>query len=114
MNGKQLDRESFLHIVHEISGGHFPPQEAAAVFASVAKAGGISYERFESTFRSEVPTSIDMETKVIRVVREWMFRNRLSSETAFDQFCHTVGVHQQKRLDRSQFHTALVSLEVGL
>ena len=84
------------------------------MFASVAKAGGISYERFESTFRSEVPTSIDMETKVIRVVREWMFRNRLSSETAFDQFCHTVGVHQQKRLDRSQFHTALVSLEVGL
>jgi hypothetical protein len=39
------------------------------------KNGKISFQTFEETFKSEVPTSAEFETKVVRTVREWMFKN---------------------------------------
>ena len=55
-----------------------------------------------------------METKVIRTVRDWMFRSNLSAEMAFESFCRVVGNYKQKLLTRAQFHRALITLEVGL
>jgi len=74
----------------------------------------ITFEVFEKTFRSEVPTSIEMETKVIRTIRDWMFRNNLSAEMSFESFCRVVGNYKLKLLTRAQFHRALITLEVGL
>ena len=55
-----------------------------------------------------------METKVISQVREWMFRNSLSSELAFDALCRSVGKFHEKKLARSQFHRACTMNEMGL
>lgn len=58
---------------------------------------------------------MDVETKVIRQVREWMFRNGLSSELAFDVLCRSIGkMHDNKKLTRAQFHRACTMNEVGL
>jgi len=55
-----------------------------------------------------------METKVIRNIRDWMYRNNLSAEMAFESFCRVVGNHTEKKLTRAQFHRALITLDVGL
>lgn len=91
-----------------------PTEDAGAVFKGIAKTGKMTFELFEKTFRSEVPTSFEMETKVIRQVREWMFLNHLSAETAFDTLCKVVSKFIDKRLDRTMFQKAFSSLEIGL
>jgi hypothetical protein len=73
--------------------------------------GKISFELFEKTFRSEVPNNLEMETKVLRLLREWMFKNNLSSEQTYDTFCKVV---KQKCLDRVSLHKACKYLSVGL
>jgi len=55
-----------------------------------------------------------METKVIRTIRDWMYRSNLSAEMAFESFCRVVGNYKQKLLTRAQFHRALITLDVGL
>lgn len=67
----------------------------------IARSNGLTYEVFEKTFRSEVPNSLEMETKVIRAVRDWQFRNNLSAEMAFDSFCRVVGNYKEKVLSRA-------------
>lgn len=114
MNGQQMELDGFLRLVHEVSEGGFPTEDAEAAFKGTAKMGRMTFELFEKTFRSEVPNSLEMETKVIRQVREWMFLNNLSAEQAFDTFCRVVGRHLDKRLNRVALHKAMASLEVGL
>jgi len=75
----------------------------------------MTFEKFEHRLKSEVPTNDrDFKTKVIRHIREWMFRNNLSSENAFDALCRAVGRHLDKKLNRSLFQSAMATLEVGL
>lgn len=68
----------------------------------------VTFQTFEEAFRSEEPTSTEFETDVIRKVREWMFRNKLSSEIAFDGLCRSAGRYVEKSLTRPQFHKAMV------
>ena len=75
----------------------------------------MTFEKFEKRFKSDAPTNDkDFKTKVIRHVREWMFRNNLSSENAFDALCRTVGKHLNKNLNRALFQRAMAAMEVGL
>lgn len=54
----------------------------------------MTFEQFEKRFKSDAPTNDkDLKTKVIRHLREWMFKNNLSSENCFDTLCRTVGKH---------------------
>lgn len=104
----------FKRIVEDASGGAVSSDVAEGVFKAIARPNGLTFEVFEKTFRSEVPNSLEMETKVIRAVRDWQFRNNLSAEMAFDSFCRVVGNYKEKVLSRAQFHRALITLEVGL
>jgi hypothetical protein len=72
------------------------------VFQSLSKNRNdkITFKVFEEVFRREEPTSGEFETVVIRKVREWMFRNKLSSEIAFDSLCRSVGRFIDKTLTR--------------
>lgn len=76
--------------------------------------GKLTFEHFSQTFKCEVPNSLEMETKVIRQVREWMFSNKLSAEMAFDTLCRAIGKHTDKTLDRTNFQRAVSSVGVGL
>jgi len=77
-------------------------------FRAVAKRGAsISFEQFEQTFRSEVPTGTNFETKVIRKLRDWMYDRKLSAEMAFDQFCRQTDRHVERTLSRTDFHRAI-------
>jgi hypothetical protein len=109
-SGQFIDKESFLRLVSEVSGGALPIENVEAVYKSVVKSGKMTFELFEKTFKSEVPSSLEMETKVIRQVREWMFLNHLSAETAFDTLCKVCAKFIDKRLDRAMFHKAFSSL----
>jgi hypothetical protein len=93
-----------------VSGGALPVEDVETVFKSVVKNGKMTFELFDQTFKSEVPSSLEMETKVIRQVREWMFLNHLSAETAFDTLCKVCSKFIDKRLDRTLFHKAFSSL----
>ena len=74
----------------------------------------MTFEIFSKAFNNDVPNTLEMETKVIRTVREWMFKTSMSAEAAFDAFCKANGRHHDKRLSRSMFLRALKSLDIGL
>jgi len=61
--------------VEEVSGGKISAEDIDAAWFHVVRNGRITFEQFETTFKSDVPTGLDFETKVIRQVREWMFKN---------------------------------------
>ncbi len=115
MTGNALDLEGLLRIVSELNCG-LPEDEVTLVFKSIPKNKNdkISFQFFEEAFRSEEPSSEEFETVVIRKVREWMFKNKLSSEIAFDALCRSAGRFVDKTLSRAQFHKAMVSNDVGL
>ena len=54
-----------------------------------------------------MPAGGDWETKCIRGIRDWMFKNGHSSDTAFELFLKKVDRVLQKKLSRSEFHKAL-------
>jgi hypothetical protein len=55
------------------------------VFQYVSKGkDSISYQNFEKAFKWDMPAGGEWETKAIRRIRDWMIKNNLSSETAFD------------------------------
>ena len=102
MTGTSLDEEGFIHIVAEIGRDSISEQEVKLVFKSLVKNRNdkVSFQTFEEAFRSEEPTSSEFQTVVIRKVREWMFKNKLSSEIAFDSLCRSAGRFVEKSLTR--------------
>ena len=54
-----------------------------------------------------LPKGGEWETLVIRKIREWMVKNNLSSETAFDKFLKVTGKVIEKKLTRIDFHKAI-------
>lgn len=114
MSGKTIDKEGFTKICEEVGAGLIPASDLFEAFNLVAKNGRITFTDFEKAFKSEIPTGLDFDTKVIRQVREWMFQNGLGSEAAFDMLCRSIGLYTQKRMDRACFHRAFTVCEVGL
>lgn len=100
--------------MQSVSGGSYPADNAITVFNSLASRGRMTFETFEKNFKSKIPNPLEMDTKVIRKVREWMFLNKMSAEMAFDSFCRIVGRHTDKKLDRESFHRAMKTQEIGL
>ena len=75
--GGALDLEGFSKVFEVASEGSLTKADIEAAFKAVAKNknGKISFQTFEETFKSEVPTSGEFETKVIRTIRQWMYNN---------------------------------------
>ena len=46
-SGKYIDKDGFLHIMEQVSGGSYPPDNALTVFNSKAKRGKMTFEQFE-------------------------------------------------------------------
>lgn len=113
-DGKHVDKQGFLELCAQLSNNNFNVEETGQVFMSNAKGGKMTFEIFHKTFNPEIPNTLEMETKVIRTVREWMFKNNLSAEKAFDAFCKANGRFQEKKLTQAMFKRAMTSLEVGL
>jgi len=116
MTGNSMDSEGFWTIVSEVGRDCISQDEITLVFKSLVKNRNdkVTFQTFEEAFRSEEPTSTEFETVVVRKVREWMFKNKLSSEIAFDSLCRSAGRFVEKSLTRPQFHKAIVANEVGL
>lgn len=69
------------------SNTHMSDSDIRTVFNYVAKGKKeLSYQDFEKTFKWELVAGGDWETKAVRAIREWMFKNNLSSETTFEMF----------------------------
>ncbi len=82
------------------------------VFQHVAKGSDcITYQEFERAFKWQLPAGGEWETKCIRAIREWMFKNGHSSETAFELFLKRVDRVLQKKLTRSEFHRVMNAFE---
>ena len=58
-----------------------------------------------------MPRGNDWETKIIRRIRDWMFKNGFSSGTSFELFLQRVDRIVQRKLSRVDFHRALNSVE---
>ena len=101
ISGNTVDLSGFQRIVEEASGGAISQSVSEAVFKAIARKNVVTFQLFEKTFRSEIPNSLEMETKVIRTIRDWMYRNNLSAEMAFESFCRVVGNFTQKLLSRA-------------
>jgi Ca2+-binding EF-hand superfamily protein len=59
-----------------------------------------------------LPAGVDWETKCIRAIRDWMFKNSYSSETAFELLLQKVDRVLQKKITRSEFHRALSAFDI--
>jgi len=116
MTGASLDLEGFLKIVGDSSENMVPESDSNLAWSVLPKNrhGKVTFEVFEQTFKSEIPTNSEFETKVIRTVREWLFQSKLSSEMAFDSLCRAAGRFVERSLTRAQFHKAIQTCEVGL
>ena len=116
MTGNSCDLEGFEAIINEVSGGCVPQCDIELCFKYLPKNRNakLSFQTFEETFRSEIPSGMEFETKVIRKLREWMYQNNLSSELAFDALCRATGRFVEKSLSRAAFHKAMSHCEVGL
>ena len=75
MTGNSLDLEGFSRIISDISGDCVPTADIALCFKYLPKNkhGKVSFQIFEETFKSEVPSGLEFETIVIRKLREWMY-----------------------------------------
>lgn len=103
--GTSLDYEGFHRVVSYASNGNVDSELIDQVFKSLLKNrnGKVLFQTFEEAFRSEEPTSMEFETVIIRKVREWMFRNKLSAEMAYESLVRSAGRYIDKTLTRAQF-----------
>lgn len=100
--------EGFRRIVSHYSNNQIADSDIHVVFTHAAKGKReLSYQDFERTFKWDLPVGGDWETRTVRNVREWMFKNNLSSETTFEMFLKHAGKVVQKKLNRVDFHKAL-------
>jgi hypothetical protein len=60
-----------------------------------------------------MPSGGEWEIVALRRIRDWIIKNGLSSETAFDRFLKITGKYIKKRLTRIDFHKAF-NFESGL
>ena len=70
-----MELDGFIRILNEVSKGNFVIKDAESIFKSISKNGKMTFEQFNKNFKSETPNNLEMETKVIRQIREWMFLN---------------------------------------
>lgn len=113
LDGRTMDKEAFLRLCSEHR--HPSQTEAENVFKHHApRSLQMTFEQFQNAFKSHQPSGLELETQVIRQVREWMFNLGLSSEQAFGKLCKSVGHNHAKRLTRQQFYNALIVNNVGL
>lgn len=70
-----MELDGFMRILNEVSEGNFVIKDAESIFKSISKNGKMTFEQFNKNFKSETPNNLEMETKVIRQIREWMFLN---------------------------------------
>ena len=70
-----MELDGFIRILNEVSEGNFVIKDAESIFKSISKTGKMTFEQFNKNFKSETPNNLEMETKVIRQIREWMFLN---------------------------------------
>jgi hypothetical protein len=66
MCGSSVDQDGLHRIVDSASGGKIGADDIDAAWAHVCRHGRITFDQFETAFKSEVPTGLDFETKVIR------------------------------------------------
>jgi Ca2+-binding EF-hand superfamily protein len=112
---KTLDLSAFKGIIDFASKGNVAAGDAETAFSHLVHGTGeMTFEVFERAFRSEVPTGVEFETVVIRRVREWMFRNRLSSEMAFESLCRASGRFSERTMPRASFHEGFQHYEISL
>ena len=70
-----MELDGFIRILNEVSEGNFVIKDAESIFKSISKNGKMTFEQFNKNFKSETPNNLEMETKVIRQIRELMFLN---------------------------------------
>jgi hypothetical protein len=66
----------------------------------------MNYELFEHTFKQLLHGGGDFETKCILNIKNWMFANTLSSETAFERLLTLSNRFLDKKLARPDLHKA--------
>jgi hypothetical protein len=72
----------------------------------------LTYQEFEKYFSWPKQAGTDWETKCFRMIRDWMQKNALSSETAFELFLGKANKVIQRKLTRVDFHLALSELDL--
>jgi hypothetical protein len=77
--------EGFRKVIQDYSKNQVSDADIQQAFQYAARGqDSLSYQEFERVFKWALPAGSDWETKCFRAIREWMFKNGLSSETAFE------------------------------
>jgi hypothetical protein len=108
-----IDIVGFAKIVSKYSNDSLSDEQIEQVFRHATKGmESLSYQDFEKVFQWPKTTGVEWETRCFRAIREWMFKNNLSSETAFELLLLKANRVIQKRLTRLDFHAAVAELDL--
>lgn len=87
-----MDVNGLRKIIQHYSGARVSDQDIFSVFSKIASGkDSLTFQEFEKAFKWDLPAGGDWETKTVRAIREWMFKNSLSSETTFELLLKHVG-----------------------
>lgn len=113
-HGNSVDFDGFLDVVRKYSNNQVGDADIEAAFRYVANGREtVTYETFEKHFKWELPGGAQWETVAIRMLREYMFKNSLNSETMFELLCKRSNKMLEKRLTRVEFHKAMNTFNIG-
>ena len=110
--GQSVDISGLSKLVQKYSSNTISAGQLEIIFKAVSKgADSLSYQQFEQAFTWQKLTGTEWETKCIRAIKDWMNKNSLSADSAFNLLLTVTGKAGQKKLTRVDFHAALADLD---
>jgi len=105
-NGGLIACDRFVAALTEVGGGRVRAAEAQRAFMRAAAGKSVlSDSEIRAIFQPQA-TKLDTQSHVFRLLRDWLRREKLTSEQAFEQLLAQSGGGTET-LDRAQFTTAL-------
>lgn len=90
--GQTLDLQGFYNIVTKYCQS-VTRSEVSQVFEMMSGPNKdiVPYEVFDKAFRCDEKAYPEFEVSIVKVVREWMYKNNMSSETAWEKISRLAG-----------------------
>jgi len=111
--GSGIDAQGLKKLIQKLSSNIVTDEQIEQAFNHSSKGvESLTYQEFEKYFSWPKQAGTDWETKCFRMIRDWMQKNALSSETAFELFLGKANKVIQRKLTRVDFHLALSELDL--
>ena len=111
--GSGIDAIGLKKLVQRLSSNTITDEEIEQAYKHASKGvESLTYLEFDKAFSWPKQAGTDWETRCFRTIRDWMLKNGLSSETAFELMLTKTNKVIQRKLNRVDFHQAMSDLDL--